>query len=379
MNKYLIIPFLFILTACGRQNVNDIIAPVVFLEKNDLTISEESIDCEFIPLETTLDNLIGGINQVEVVDSFIFILDNIYGKKMLVFNERGKFIAQIGKYGGGPGEYVLPAKFFINKSEQKIIIADGRRNRFLYYNLNDYQYISSKEIPFNFSDLTFTDNGKIVWFMYTGATLPNTRAKYHVKITTGDFQDIAGLYPIDFVSSTIQVMGGPIYEYDNRIFVHHAYFPTVYEVTSSNTLKPVYELSSPPHRFPTVDYLKGLEEKEDAEYWKTLSVDNYISAYNLQETKDYICITYFIKNKAHIGFYNKNTKASCKFYFPDFSQAAQINGLGGVYGTYKDRFIARVFPEVLKHNHINRDNLREIAKQVKEDDNPILCFFKFKQ
>lgn len=313
MKKTLILPFLFIFFACSIADSQKDIVPIISFEGQKLPVSKDAIDCRFIKLETTSDNIIGTVNQVEIIDKRIFILDNSFGKKLLAFDTEGQFLHQIGKPGNGPGEYIYPIKFFINKNDQKIILVDGRRNRFNYYDLNTYQYISSKAIPFNFSDLVFRKDGSIVWFLYTGIKGQHDRTKYHVKITDKDFNDLTFLYPANFTSPYMQTMGSPLTELKDRLYVHHTYFPTIYEITQDNLLKTIYEIAVPPHHFVTEEYIKELEEKEGEKYCNTIFESDYVSAYSFQESSTHINITYTANKKPYLGFYDKTAKTSCKY------------------------------------------------------------------
>ena len=73
----------------------------------------------FIPLETNDSCLFSEIREVEIVDNKIYIIDN-KRSGLLVFDISGKFITKIGNLGNGPGEYVTPSNFNINKEKQKV-------------------------------------------------------------------------------------------------------------------------------------------------------------------------------------------------------------------------------------------------------------------
>lgn len=61
---------------------------------------------EFVPLETTLEGLIGRVTKAEVHDRNLYILDIIHRKLAVFDTNTGKFMSTIGKKGKGPGEYL---------------------------------------------------------------------------------------------------------------------------------------------------------------------------------------------------------------------------------------------------------------------------------
>lgn len=58
---------------------------------------------EFLPLESTDDCLIGNIDKLLVGKENLYVLDMKYGKKVFIFDRKGRFIKSIGNYGKGPG------------------------------------------------------------------------------------------------------------------------------------------------------------------------------------------------------------------------------------------------------------------------------------
>ena len=51
----------------------------------------------------------------------------------------------------------------------------------------------------------------------------------------------------------------------------------------------------------------------------------------------------------------------------------------GICGVYKDYFIGKISSTVLLRNQIHYEDLRRIAENRTQDDNPILCLFKIER
>ena len=58
----------------------------------------------YVPLETTLESLVGNIKQIWTNDSLILI--NCMQQELMMFKINGEFVGRVGKIGRGPGEYV---------------------------------------------------------------------------------------------------------------------------------------------------------------------------------------------------------------------------------------------------------------------------------
>ncbi len=68
-------------------------------------LSDIITDCEFIPLETNNECLIGQIDKIEISNDNILTLDSRNAKNILRFSINGKFLNKISSLGRGPEEY----------------------------------------------------------------------------------------------------------------------------------------------------------------------------------------------------------------------------------------------------------------------------------
>ena len=68
---------------------------------------------EIIKLNTSDECLIGEIKQVSFTDQFIFVSDPYVSQKIFMFDKNGKFVKNIGRQGGGPGEYSIISWYIV--------------------------------------------------------------------------------------------------------------------------------------------------------------------------------------------------------------------------------------------------------------------------
>ena len=88
-----------------------------------------------IPLETSANNLIGKIDEIEFHNDTMIILDRNISKSISLYDENGKYIRKIGKLGKGSGEYVKPISICVNHKEKSIIILCESLKKVIYYTM----------------------------------------------------------------------------------------------------------------------------------------------------------------------------------------------------------------------------------------------------
>ncbi len=87
----------------------------------------------YYPLETDEKCLIGRFHRAALKDNHIFVQDN---KQVYAFDSQGRFVANIGRVGNGPGEYTHMDSFYVDEDADVVGVVEGWKERILYY---DYQ------------------------------------------------------------------------------------------------------------------------------------------------------------------------------------------------------------------------------------------------
>ena len=110
------------------------------LEKDSFYLSSIVSDYSLLQFETKDASLFGGIDKLVVHDGLVYLLDRRYAAKILIFKESdGMFVQNIGKIGGGPGEYSDIYDFSIDSVCGNIYILCNR-NKIMTYTL-DGQFV----------------------------------------------------------------------------------------------------------------------------------------------------------------------------------------------------------------------------------------------
>ncbi len=167
MKIYIVVfSILFFLVQCtsSPKNAQKNLSNSVQIEFNSIESIKTSLlkDITFVKLETSDEILLGDINQIEIFDDSIYILCN---SGLYVFDLFGNYIKSIGNRGNGPGEFISPYSFWIDKKENFVFILDRQLNRLQKYNIENLDYIESIIMPYE-SPLGFAKMPKKNLFIY---------------------------------------------------------------------------------------------------------------------------------------------------------------------------------------------------------------------
>lgn len=90
----------------------------------------DSID--FIPLETTHKSLIRSVAQLDIMDDYLYILNDDFAS-VLIYNRQGKLVNSIHNQGRGPQEYIRINGMYLDHLNHRIILSDTFSKRLLIY------------------------------------------------------------------------------------------------------------------------------------------------------------------------------------------------------------------------------------------------------
>lgn len=372
---FLLIAFVSLLFSCSKGMQNDNECKKLIFKNNKFELCD-SMDFKFIPLETTEKCLIGLISDIKIVDDKIFIGDIYKSNAVFVFDLNGKFITKVGERGSGSKQYIDLFGFDFNKEKRLICLDDRHRNRLLFYDLDSFQHKYTLNVDFNYSNFHFLKNSNIAFFSYQGFKNDITNDKSYLLIADSTGKAINRFYDCTFsTSQTLSNMQNRIYTLQNNSFVFHHLFPFVYKIEDT-AISPVYEIIFETFKFPTLAYLEENSAGND-QYIDLLDNSDLVSSYGIYETSNLICCPFVRKKQLYIGLYNKQSDNGYLFTVPDFYRESRLGALIDPIGYTEDYVIAKVDPQdvcKVKNNSI----LSYLSEKVTEEDNPILCLFKWK-
>ncbi|MDR0698191.1 MAG: 6-bladed beta-propeller [Tannerella sp.] len=371
---YIIPLHLMLLLSCSSHEsgtINEI--KKIHFGKNDIRLSD-SMKYRFVALETGDNCLIGHINRVEVFDNRIFVHDAYAAKSLFVFDAGGRFITQVGSKGDGPENYIVPHGFEIDRENRRIIVSDSDRKRLIFYDLDTYKYIMHKNCPVEYIGL-FASKNRFYFFSHFG--FDKSRDDNYILVTDTLFKPVFKDWKCNFKAYRfLTVSQESIYNINSRVFAYHHLQPYLYEITGSNC-KIHARLSFEGFTFPALDF-----SADPASFQYMDKLDNSpreISAYGIYESNDLLFIQLIIGKQPCFAIHHKTTNTSSVFSGKDFIDSAGLGIAVFPVGATDEEIICRITAS----RRINREKIKdpafaEIAANMQEDDNPVLCFFKWK-
>jgi hypothetical protein len=198
-------------------------------DKNSVIPQDIIRSLTFIPLETNENCLITRVRKIIPFDDKYYILDSSQSNSsVLIFDFSGKFLGTIGKYGYGPGEFVMLSDFVVDKKRNQGYILDIQLRKVLMFKLDGGEFIGELKFDFFTKNFAMPDYESFVF---------NLR-NYDSKITPGSFsiaitdRDISNQQ--NFVPKNVY---DPNFGYDHQLFQSEntywtsAFGDTVYKVT----------------------------------------------------------------------------------------------------------------------------------------------------
>jgi hypothetical protein len=351
-------------------------------------LSEIITDLKYIPLETKPECLLGqSIKQIEIYNERLFVCDYNH---VYIFDLNGKFLNKFVKHGRGPGECLNEGfpNFLLDQKDKRFSILDLMSKRMLTYGF-DGSFLFENKLNFMPGPSAWV-NGNIIAVFNMGFTYEK--------------QPWTDLYFLDTNGKTVKknrfdydknnkyaftVFPALFYQFDGETRYKNPHQNFIYEITNDNSLVPVYYLDYGVYESKSgVDEFEfSVNKKNEVTYRANPKSSEKIGILRIDETKDFLLITYVHQTGKHLGVYDKKVG---RFY-------RVFDGSYGSYG-FTDDLMSGIpfFPNYITGNYIisyvnavsliessknlGKDNdLKEIVSKIKEEDNPILIIGKIKE
>ncbi len=133
-----------LLSGCKKESSKSKIVELSDASSNVILVKDLMSNCQWIQLDSIQEALIGDATRIIEYDEKYYILDIASRKKVLVFDETGKFLNSIGNLGSGEGEYVNVLDFAVNTDTGEVIILSDASTVFIYN--SDGSFIKNKKL-----------------------------------------------------------------------------------------------------------------------------------------------------------------------------------------------------------------------------------------
>ncbi|HLT87009.1 MAG TPA: 6-bladed beta-propeller [Sphingobacterium sp.] len=322
---------------------------------------------EVIRIETHENFLVSDIKRLIRYQDKVILLSGQNNTIFIINSKGGRIEQTIHRIGSGPGEYrtILDVAF---DEESKQIAVYNDYGKVLFFNLTG-DFISDLAVDGTFEGVSCYD-GKLIFFnkLEGYAYKPKFVKIFHL--------DDKSWEEIGDVKNTIEF---PVRSYGRPIVKSVRLWlaaPLNFILSSyeENRLEPIYELAIPNSNIS--DNLMELSVSDPRKFFGEVSKNKLIyGIHSIRETEDYIV---FRSNQEGIFILDKNTD---RVYWDKYVEEKALAMKLTQYYPHDgddDKIMFVVSADYYTENLRNYADKGEIVEEVKNDDNPLLLFYKQK-
>lgn len=397
--KFLIaIAIVVIFTDCNGKSesdatINSIKDPIFIdissMKNGELFYSDFVQEISYTKLETRTDQMIGEGTAQACPDGFL-IDDN--ENELKVFSKEGKYLSTIGKLGEGPGEYPYANSPQIDYLNNKVYFQLSDATTMLMYSLSG-NFINSFEVngfPFVRDMLFANDRFYISGMLNYSDTSFQPLSVYN---TTGLLQTSISLElpndtKVDWTPSarfTLSSFG--------EVLIWNIYPDTIHGITKENKLYPyaIIDLEDKglkyEHRFSRKTRNAKLSDAVKLylvnDYSRVIlfhvdrNDENFVAAYK-KDTDELIRITNWDIEELH-GLYGIQNDIDGGANIAYLMNDGQNSGYALISAfELINKYESGWFDEVLVKDESRKEELIQLIKTLKENDNPVVMTVKYK-
>lgn len=377
--KLLFIAIVFFLSGCTHSNkdVSAVGVPIDFKDLKQVKASELISECDYIKLESSDASLFGAASQIEIYKNRIYILDRDKTNSLFVFSIEGKYLTKLEAKGNGPGEFMSPHLFCIDKRGY-ILILDRMMNRLLKYKIENLQFVENillpSPAPLSFSVIENKDQ-YLYYYPLRKIDLFNNK-QFVVADKAGKISQT--LYEASSASNILHGNPTNCYSFKDGIRVYPYFTNKIYEF-ADDTLTCCYSLFWGKHKMPVNELFSDGRKSEDVMKEVLTGDKDWIRLLYVYETEDVLMVKYYIKQDFYISYWNKHTKNVINTKAKDIRDDL---GIGGKFplpvGVYNQKIIGLINPFEISQDKIIEGHLLTLLNGIYEESNPVLVFYKLK-
>ncbi|HPM03648.1 MAG TPA: 6-bladed beta-propeller [Candidatus Cloacimonadota bacterium] len=324
--------------SCKNKNINVITNPR--LENIEIVYEDKYFDQEHklfseiikIDLETSKNCLIGNIRDLKVIDSDLYIIQNTSGiNSLLRFNQDGRFLNEIGKYGRGPGEFLDIRDFNVDNNIIEVLS-----------NTDILQYTIEGNFIKNVFKTSYPGVGffkqKSNYFVFHSVMKPYMLTKYSPE---GEMEK--QYYPNNYIDAVSE--NDKVVLFDNEVSLFCSVRDTIYTINNDEIApKVIINFLNMPSA--SIAYMKANNAMEFITELNS-NEKNYCTINNYLENSNYIIIKYSRARKSFYCIYDKEHKKSIYFDSQTIDKTTEVRYSNPIYLTNDDYLVIPVLKEKL--------------------------------
>lgn len=321
------------------------------------------------------DNSIEGASKIVTYDSCFYILDKMQNA-VSVFDIHGNLKYKLLKRGRSRQEYLEITDLSV--SNQKITIYDQVSMKFIDYDINTGDYLSSFEVEDIYSNICQSDDGFLAAYCSYGL-----QSSTNKMLTVFNSKEVTNYInkPI-YLNERINIeQSSPISRYENQIYLTPLFSNFVYCI-KSDSVKAKYYIDFCSHQISKKFYKKldngdannMLKEIYQSDY--AHSIDHFI------ETEDYIYFIFAYHKDDYSVYYHKKMGKISLYKKTSFGINNQLWACNNHISNTKTEFISLLYLTNVP-NKVNNDNpalkkLIAVVQEANEEYEFAIAIYKFK-
>lgn len=369
-------------SSCQRTQHNEVLQTVTIPEsahRGKVNVFDLVDSISYVPLETSDRILLGDVMGVKQAAGYYFVQDS---RGLYAFDAAGRFVAEIGHRGIAPEEYINLDCFYVDAFKRLVCIVSNYQRKILRYTFQGTFHSAltlSKKYANIVSVLSCGDDSLLVHF-----PLPNeavgTGCEYALLTVHGS--ELADKELLDAPSVHSGVARHPFSYYPMASFRGKTYFIPAFSnrlyTLESDVAKAAYAVDvpglAPDERF--LHRHKDLDFFQLRNVMRTEGVSMGITA--IEATEHYLFMS--LNNEETLIWDEEKCMTVAAVYNPSLDTWANLLLTGGVsnehVGVIQADFLYANKERLMKDGD---EHLVAIARQIKEDDNPVLFRYHFKR
>ena len=366
----------FLCTCCvSRSNSDGEKGTIVdFGNLKPTNASSLMADYSYVALESPEGALFGNMNQIEIYNDKIYILDNNKSNALYVFTTDGKYITKLEGVGDGPGEFISPHSFWIDRSGF-IFILDRQLNRLLKYQLSDLHFLDNIVLPapapLSFASIPNQD----LYIYYYPLRKNDVFSGKQVIIADGAGNVVHQCYDGPPSGKILHGSATNFYLFNDRIRIYPHFSNEIYEL-SNDSLNCCYafawgDLTLPPaelfEKYTSDDIMKEVLTGEN----------DWIRLLYVYELEEQLVVKYYIKREFYLSVWHKKTDKTMNVKSENIVDDL---GMGGRFplpvAIHQDKIIGAIYPFDVDREKVTDKRLIALLDNNPEDSNPILVFYR---
>lgn len=371
--------FIFLLCACACQNskqtrIEHSVEVIKKSEPTSLSIYDFVEDWHYVELENTALSMLGEIVKVEFDSVFIFVEAEAAGEHaVFVFDQTGKFQHKVGTKGRGPEEYLKIAAWTVDRKNREVWLFDNFLLQIKKFSYSG-EFLGSRKV-----DETFRFGRNLLCCPDGNIVLQNILMEgcaHEFRILDGDFKEIGHSVGKNMkVEGAISPFGSGIYLNDTCVYIVPTFSDTIYKyrdtgfipayyVEAVQTVPVSFDFKEQDYRelrdrFVSQGYVSGrtclfmdnyifIQSPDKDILWDVIEQRGYELAGEKEDREDIIVCPHLISvnNRSLVGYCTASFLLNKKEQFQNPSDFS--------------------------------DRVKGIFKELQEDSNPVLFFYKLK-